>query len=105
MFYIADYLNSRIRKLLTTDFTQTIAGCGPPPIDQSEGRLAGSTAIFNPWDVVVDAAGNFYFTDSGLHRIRKVNTSGILTNYAGSGGPEFPPPDFPAMAGLPPKPK
>ena len=25
--YIADYANSRIRKLLTTDFTQTIAGC------------------------------------------------------------------------------
>ena len=87
--YIADYLNSRIRKLLTSDFTQTIAGCGPPPscIDQSEGRLAGSTAIFNPWDVVVDAAGNFYFTDSGIIRIRKVNTSGILTNYAGSGAP------------------
>ena len=50
--YIADYLNSRIRKVLTTDFTQTIAGCGPPPscIDQSVGRLAGSTAIFNPWE-------------------------------------------------------
>jgi uncharacterized protein (TIGR03437 family) len=87
--YIADYANSRIRKVLTTDFTQTIAGCGPPPacIDQSEGRLAGSTAIFSPWDVVVDATGNYYFTDSGLHRIRKVSTNGILTNYAGSGAP------------------
>ena len=85
--FIADYSNARIRKLLTTDFMQTIAGCGLPPacLDQSEGRLAGSTLIFNPWDVVVDAAGNFYFPDSGLHRIRKVSTSGILTNYAGSG--------------------
>jgi streptogramin lyase len=87
--YIADYANSRIRKLLTSDFTQTIAGCGLPPacLDQSEGRLAGSTAIYSPWDVVVDTAGNFYFTDSGLHRIRKVSPSGILTNYAGSGAP------------------
>lgn len=87
--YIADYGNSRIRKVLARDFTQTIAGCGPPPacIDQSEGRLAGSTAIFSPWDVVVDANGNFYFPDSGLTRIRKVNTLGILTNYAGSGAP------------------
>lgn len=86
---IADYANSRIRKVLTTDFTQTVAGCGPPPtcLDQTEGRLAGATAIFSPWDVVVDGAGNYYFTDSGLHRIRKVNTSGILTNYAGSGAP------------------
>ena len=87
--YIADYLNSRIRRRLTSDVTQTVAGCGPPPtcIDQSEGRSAVSTAIFNPWDVVVDAAGNFYFPDSGLNRIRKVKTSGILTNYAGSGAP------------------
>jgi uncharacterized protein (TIGR03437 family) len=87
--YIADSANSRIRKVLTSDFTQTIAGCGPPPacLDQSEGRLAGSTAIFSPWDVVVDAAGNYYFTDSGLHRIRRVGTNGILTNYAGSGAP------------------
>ncbi|MEO8593304.1 MAG: hypothetical protein ABI759_08280 [Candidatus Solibacter sp.] len=87
--YIADYVNSRIRKLLTSDFTQTIAGCGPPPacLDQSEGRLAGATAIFSPWDVVVDAVGNFYFTDSGLQRVRKVGTNGILTNYAGSGAP------------------
>jgi streptogramin lyase len=35
--------------------------------------------------VVLDTLGNFYFPDSGQHRIRKVSTNGILTNYAGSG--------------------
>jgi hypothetical protein len=51
--YIADYANSRIRKLLTTDFTQTIAGCGPPAlncIDQTEGRLAGVEFLFEGID-------------------------------------------------------
>ena len=41
--YIADYANSRIRKLLTTDFMQTIAGCGTTtslhrPIRRPAGR-------------------------------------------------------------------
>ena len=54
--YIADYANSRIRKLLTSDFTQTIAGCGGPPACLDQTALAGRpTAIFSPWDGVVDA--------------------------------------------------
>ncbi len=86
--FIADYGNNKIRRLLTTDFMQTIAGCGSVLqgcLDLSEGRLAGQTAIFGPWDVAVDSAGNFYFPDSGQQKIRKVGTNGILTNYAGNG--------------------
>lgn len=86
--YIADYFNSRIRKLLTTDFMQTIAGCGgfmQGCTDLSEGRLAGQTAIFSPWDVALDPLGNFYFPDSGQNKIRKIGADGILRNFAGSG--------------------
>ncbi len=88
--YVADYLNSKIRRLQNTDFMQTMAGCGTVSvscIDQTEGRLAGVTAIFNPWDVVVDPSGSFYFPDSGLNRIRKVTNPGfLLSNYAGTSG-------------------
>lgn len=38
------------------------------------------------WDVVADKSGNFYFSDSGTNRIRKVSASGILSTYAGDGG-------------------
>ena len=86
--YVADYANSKIRRLQNNDFMQTMAGCGTVSvscIDQTEGRLAGATAIFSPWDVVVDPSGSFYFPDSGLNRIRKVTNPGfLLSNYAGT---------------------
>jgi len=87
--YVADYGNSKIRRLLTTsDTMQTMAGCGAVSgscINQTEGRLAGETLINFPWDVVLDSSGNFYFPDSGLNRIRKVGNPGfILTNFAGT---------------------
>ena len=86
--YVADYANIKIRRLQNNDFMQTMAGCGTVSvscIDQTEGRLAGATAIFSPWDVVVDPSGSFYFPDSGLNRIRKVTNPGfLLSNYAGT---------------------
>lgn len=42
-------------------------------------RLYGNTGV------VVDAAGNLYIADSGNNRIRKVNTSGIITTAVGNG--------------------
>ncbi len=90
--YVADRDNAKIRRLLvSTDFMQTMAGCGLPTascVDQTPGRLAGATLIFAPWDVLLDRTGSFYFSNSGRHRIQKVTNPGfILTDYAGSGPP------------------
>src|SRR6185503_8548789 len=38
-----------------------------------------------PAGIAVDAAGNFYISDSGNHRIRKVTASGTLSTIAGNG--------------------
>ena len=35
--------------------------------------------------MALDASGNVYIADPGNHSIRKVNSSGIITTYAGSG--------------------
>ena len=38
-----------------------------------------------PSDVAVDAAGNLYIADEYNHRIRRVDSSGIITTIAGTG--------------------
>ena len=39
----------------------------------------------NPYAVAVDSSGNLYIADTYNHRIRKVDTSGIITTVAGNG--------------------
>jgi sugar lactone lactonase YvrE len=39
--------------------------------------------------VAVDSSGNIYFADTGNHRIRKVDTAGVVTTFAGVGQPGF----------------
>ncbi len=89
--FIADYLNARVRKINSAGIIQTVAGCGPVTstcafeTNFGEGGLATAVAISSPWSVTADAAGNIYFPDNSVNRIRRVTPSGIITTYAGSG--------------------
>ncbi|MGB3947487.1 MAG: T9SS type A sorting domain-containing protein [Bacteroidia bacterium] len=49
-----------------------------------DGNLATSAKINHPNGVAVDAMGNIYFSDYSNHVIRKVNTSGIISTFAGN---------------------
>jgi len=51
------------------------------------GGQASETILNGPSGMVVDAAGNLYFSDSMHNLVRRVDAvTGILTNYAGNGG-------------------
>ena len=82
---IADAGNHRIRKLnLTSGVLTTIAGKG-----YGSGTPDGTTAIDSflryPTSVVADATGNIYISNTSGHNVKKINSAGILTNFAGNG--------------------
>lgn len=65
----------------------TVAGNGVQGVSSGDGGPATSAGIGGPAGVAVDATGNLYIADSFNSRIRKVNTSGIISTYAGGGSP------------------
>jgi DNA-binding beta-propeller fold protein YncE len=69
-----------------TDWTiATAAGTGEKGF-AGDGGPASAALLNGPFDVVFDAAGNLYFSDTFNHRIRRVDAaSGIVTTVAGSG--------------------
>jgi len=84
--YIADAGNSRIRKVDPSGIITTYAGTGQQYQSASgDGGPATQAMIYQPHGVAVDSAGNIYIADTFNYRIRKVDTSGIITTIAGNG--------------------
>jgi hypothetical protein len=82
--YIADTDNQRIRKVIPSGIITTVAGKGTEGFS-GDGGPAASAELGNPWGIALDLAGNLYIADSANCRIRKVDTSGIITTIAGNG--------------------
>ena len=62
----------------------TVAGSPTGATGNTNG--IGAAASFNkPWSMVSDTSGNLYVADSGNNQIRKIDTSGTVSVFAGSG--------------------
>jgi uncharacterized protein (TIGR03437 family) len=88
--FIADTLSKSVRKVTaSTGVISRYAGGGAPG-SVSEGVAATSAGFSFPANshigLATDEAGNLYIADSGGNRVRKVNTSGVITTVAGAGG-------------------
>ncbi len=66
----------------------TIAGDGVAGYS-GDGGIATDAQLNACWDVVADAQGNVYISDYNNHRIRKVNQSGFISTFAGTGTAGF----------------
>lgn len=82
--YIADAVNTRIRKIDSTGKITTIAGNGTVG-NKGDGGPAIAAELNNPRSIAVDRSGNLYIADSVNHRIRKVDVNGRISTIAGSG--------------------
>jgi uncharacterized protein (TIGR03437 family) len=80
--YIADEGNAVIRRVAPDGTIDTIAGNGNPNYAGDNGPAL--SAQIDPLAVAVDKQGNYYIADAN-YRIRKVNTSGVITTIAGTG--------------------
>lgn len=80
--YVGDESNQRIRKVTPAGVVTTIAGTGA--IGSNDGQ--GSLATFStPRGICIDSDGNIFVSDAGNNLIRKINPSGYVSTYAGSG--------------------
>ena len=86
--YIADTYNYRIRKINSSGIISTIAGNGTATFS-GDGGLSVNAAVNAPSGVTVDSAGNLYIADAGNYRVRKINSSGIISTVAGNGSVGF----------------
>ena len=86
--YIADYWNSRVRKVNPSGTISTMAGNGVKAFG-GDGGPASAASLVTPCGVAVDAAGSLYIADCGPSVIRKVSPSGIITTVAGNGTSAF----------------
>jgi len=82
--YIADYNNNRIRKMDAQGIITTVAGNGNASYS-GDGGAANDATLNKPAGVAFDSFGNLYIADCYNHRIRKVDTHGIITTVAGNG--------------------
>ncbi len=87
--YIADRGGYRIRKIsAATGSISTVAGNGIYG-NSGDGAAATLANLKDPWDVAVDTSGNMFIADRFDCKIRKVNSSGIISIYAGTGSAGF----------------
>jgi hypothetical protein len=69
-----------------TWYIRKFAGTGEVGFSGDGGpALDAKLNIWGAFDFSVDAAGNVYFADCDNNRIRKIDTSGIITTVAGNG--------------------
>lgn len=87
--YIADPSYNLIRKVDANGIITTVAGiCSAGDCSggfAGDGGTATAARLNYPMGVTVDATGNLFIADTGNNRIRKVDSTGIITTVAGDG--------------------
>jgi sugar lactone lactonase YvrE len=84
--YFVDADNYLIRRINSSGLLETIAGTGASG-HTGDGGPATAAEIDLPTYIAFDSAGNLYFSDgeSRTNCVRKISTTGIITNFAGNG--------------------
>jgi hypothetical protein len=88
VLYFPEYSNNCVRKVNTSNIISTVAGVGTNGGSggfSGDGSPATLASLSNPGGVYMNTAGRLFIADLKNHRIRTVNTNGIIVTYAGTG--------------------
>ena len=79
--YVAESLNSVIRKITPAGVVSTLAGTAAQR-GSTDGTGADARFVA-PWGIAVDSSGNVYVSDVADTRIRKITPAGVVSTLAG----------------------
>ncbi|MEW6684379.1 MAG: fibronectin type III domain-containing protein [Nitrospirota bacterium] len=89
--YVADSVNSRIRKIdATTGVITTVAGSTPAGVAggfSGDGGPATLAELNRPLGVSINLLGDLFIADTTNNRIRRVDATGVISTVAGGGSP------------------
>ncbi len=81
--YVTDGPSNSVLKLSASGTLTVVAGNGLEGYS-GDGGPATMASLAKPLGIYVDSSGNLLIADSDNHRIRRVDTNGIITTVAGS---------------------
>lgn len=85
--YIADQYNNLVRRVDTNGFICVFAGgggWGGGSDGIGDGGAATGAVLSDPTAIAADTLGNVYISDNGDRIVRKVDTNGVITVFAGT---------------------
>jgi sugar lactone lactonase YvrE len=84
--YVSDVSGQRIRKISPSGVVSTLAGNGGTAFADGNGTVATFNSAYG---IAVDTNGIVYVADSSNRRIRKIETNGLVSTFAGDGGTAY----------------
>src|SRR5207247_2192154 len=83
--YVCDTFNNRVRKVTPQGTISTVAGSNSQGGYSGDGGPATQARLDSPDGVAVDRVGNLYIADTQNFVVRKVDTTGKISTFAGNG--------------------
>ncbi len=94
--FISHRSKNRIRKIDEKGIITTYAGNGDAGFS-GDGGPAREAALNFPAGLAFDSKGDLYIADRNNHRVRKIDSRGIISTVAGTGTPDMGGDDGPAL--------
>jgi len=82
--FFSDSGSSKVYKISTSGDITLIAGTGDFD-DHGDKGLALNAGLRSPGGLAIGPDGSLYIAEQTTHRIRKIDSNGIITGYAGNG--------------------